>query len=323
MNLSPLGFGCAPVMGKIGRRDSLRAMALAFELGVTHFDVARSYGFGRAEAVLGQFAAGRRTRITITTKFGVVPPALGLNKRLAMPLARALARHAPALQARLRRESGRLLSEQRFDAAYARDALHTSLTQLATDHVDCFLVHEPPSLPAAQFDEIVDTMQALVREGKARCWGIAYREPADHAHYARCGHAVLQAEGHLGTAAAWPARLSDRPQRIVTRPFAGGARAPGGAAVQRRLQALVAASSSADAVRQRLALAPLALARALAGANGSVVCGMFSESSIRSNVAAIERLAALPAAERVYFDGLLAAARDGSSTSSGLPGASP
>ena len=43
--LSPLGFGCAHVtMGKIGRRESLRAMASAIEYGITHFDIADPTG---------------------------------------------------------------------------------------------------------------------------------------------------------------------------------------------------------------------------------------------------------------------------------------
>ena len=63
LGVSRLGFGCAPVMGKVGRRQALDAMACAFELGVTHFDIARSYGFGDAEAVLGEFVRGRRIDI--------------------------------------------------------------------------------------------------------------------------------------------------------------------------------------------------------------------------------------------------------------------
>jgi len=321
--LSPLGFGCAPMMGRVGRRDSLRALALAFELGVTHFDVARSYGFGRAEALLGEFIAGRRGQVSIATKFGIVPPVLGLKARMAMPLARALARHAPALQARLRRESARLLAAQRFDAAYARQALHESLAQLRTDHVDVLLLHEPPPLPQPLLEDIADALDTLVREGKARRWGIAYAEPADHTHFARCGHAVLQAEAHLGTAAAWAGLRADARPRIAMRPFAGGPRTAAGAALLQRLQGLVAQQASAAEAARWAALAPLGVARALAGAGGSVVCAMYSEPSIRANVAAMRTLTAMPADERRFFDHLLDAACAAPATAPAFTGAAP
>ncbi|MFX6040902.1 aldo/keto reductase, partial [Acinetobacter baumannii] len=58
-----LGFGCAPMLGRVGRKDSLRALAIAYDNGIRHFDVARSYGFGEAEALLGEFLAGKRQHV--------------------------------------------------------------------------------------------------------------------------------------------------------------------------------------------------------------------------------------------------------------------
>jgi hypothetical protein len=304
--MSPLGFGCASVMGKIGLSDSLRAMALAFDLGVTHFDVARSYGFGRAESLLGRFIAGRRDRVTIATKFGVVPPHLGLKARMAMPMARVLARRLPALQKRLRGESGRLLAEHRFDADYARLALHTSLSQLRTDHVDMYFLHEPPPLPAALMDDLADTLDTLVREGKVRRWGIAYGDPADHAHFAGWGHTLFQAEAHLDKAKEWSALRNDTRLRIAMRPFAGGPRSAGGAALQQRLRSLLAQQVGLIDVERWAALAPLGVSSCLTGAGGTTVCAMFSESSIRTNVAAMQAVAAMSNTERSFFEGLLA-----------------
>ena len=58
--LSHLGFGCAPIMGRISKSHALRALAFSFDCGVTHFDVARSYGFGQAEEIVGGFIKGKR-----------------------------------------------------------------------------------------------------------------------------------------------------------------------------------------------------------------------------------------------------------------------
>jgi aryl-alcohol dehydrogenase-like predicted oxidoreductase len=46
--VSLLGFGCAPLMGRVGHRDSLRAPAAAMHAGITFFDTARSYGYGES-----------------------------------------------------------------------------------------------------------------------------------------------------------------------------------------------------------------------------------------------------------------------------------
>ena len=65
---SVLGFGCGSVMGRVGREESLRAMNVAWDAGITLFDTARSYGFGEAEAVLGEFLSGKREQAVIATK---------------------------------------------------------------------------------------------------------------------------------------------------------------------------------------------------------------------------------------------------------------
>ena len=56
--VSVLGFGCAALMGRVGRRDSLAALAAAQDAGINFFDTARSYGYGESEALLGQFLTG-------------------------------------------------------------------------------------------------------------------------------------------------------------------------------------------------------------------------------------------------------------------------
>jgi hypothetical protein len=44
-------------------------MHRAWEAGITLFETARSYGFGRAEALLSEFLRGRRDQITVITKY--------------------------------------------------------------------------------------------------------------------------------------------------------------------------------------------------------------------------------------------------------------
>lgn len=279
IKISPLGFGCASVMGKVGRTDSLRAMAVAFEQGVTHFDVARSYGFGRAEAVLGEFCANKRGKVTITTKFGIVPPDLTWRHRLALPLMRRLSRLAPALQQRARAKSASLLAQQRFDLAYAQQCLAKSLSELKTDYIDIYLLHEPPRLSGDELGTLYDFLDGQVAAGVMRAWGLAYRTGMDLLHFPVGCSSVCQVEGNAQTwpalSAAWP----DSRQRLVTRPFGGGVLvAPQAAAEQRETECLDAA------------LDALGLAHALAGPEGSVICAMFSDHHIQGNAAKMQRL---------------------------------
>jgi aryl-alcohol dehydrogenase-like predicted oxidoreductase len=46
----------------------------AFAQGITRFDVARAYGLGRAEGILGEFLGSKRQQVTLATKFGIKPP---------------------------------------------------------------------------------------------------------------------------------------------------------------------------------------------------------------------------------------------------------
>jgi D-threo-aldose 1-dehydrogenase len=71
---SRLGFGCGGVMGRVGRRQSLRVIAAALDGGITHFDVAPLYGYGEAEALLGEALADKRDRVVVASKFGLNPP---------------------------------------------------------------------------------------------------------------------------------------------------------------------------------------------------------------------------------------------------------
>ena len=96
------GFGCGGVMGRVGRAPSLRAIAAALDAGVTHFDVARSYGYGEAEALVGEALRGKRDKIVIASKFGLNPPRSAGALRALKPIAQQLAATIPGARGVLR-----------------------------------------------------------------------------------------------------------------------------------------------------------------------------------------------------------------------------
>lgn len=129
---SQLGFGCAYLLGPgLDATTSRRLLDAAWDAGIRHFDVARLYGMGRTEALVGEFLA-KHPEATVTTKFGVVPPSE--LQRWQMRAERL----APAL--------GKVLPKRHekavFRAADAKAALETSLRALRRDRVELFLLHE-------------------------------------------------------------------------------------------------------------------------------------------------------------------------------------
>src|SRR2546423_15085185 len=97
MEVSRLGFGCVKLTTHRDRRDAVRILEQAFGLGITHFDVARAYGFGRAEYILGEFLRGKRDRVTVATKFGLAPPSGLRGNRWVIDLAKRLLGPFPQL----------------------------------------------------------------------------------------------------------------------------------------------------------------------------------------------------------------------------------
>src|SRR5437868_13505462 len=98
-----LGFGCGNLMGAINRRDSLRLLETAYEAGIRHFDVAPMYGYGEAEACLGEFLQRHRGQITVTTKFGIAPPKRSAVTKLERRIAGPTVKQLPGLQRSLTR----------------------------------------------------------------------------------------------------------------------------------------------------------------------------------------------------------------------------
>lgn len=108
-HIPAVGFGCNSILSE-GRSKALRLLATAFDAGVRHFDIARSYGTGEAEGILGAFLKNRRSQVTITTKFGIQPVTQTMLMRAGIHCVRQLGRVAPSTHKLFRRVASTLLS---------------------------------------------------------------------------------------------------------------------------------------------------------------------------------------------------------------------
>lgn len=178
---SRLGLGCANLFREPSAKRRLRLLEAAYDCGLIHFDVAPMYGLGVAEGELGRFAAARRDRIVIATKFGLAPTRLARQvARIQAPVRRLLLAR-PSLRERARSSaagpsSGRggaaLYTKEGYNSRSARKSLERSLKALRTDYLDLLLLHdpEPEDVPP---EAIRSFLEDAVSRGDIREWGIA------------------------------------------------------------------------------------------------------------------------------------------------------
>ncbi|WP_286929915.1 MULTISPECIES: aldo/keto reductase [Aeromicrobium] len=165
LTVSAIGYGAMGTATGYGPSDdteSIAAIRRAFELGTTHFDTARMYGWGEGEKLLGAAVAPFRDEITIATKFGIESdPARGF-----VPDSRP---------------------------GHIRKVVDDSLRNLNVDSIDLLYQHlHDPSVPV---EEVVGVMKEYVDAGKVRYLGLSNTN-ADSIRKAHAVHpiSVLQTE---------------------------------------------------------------------------------------------------------------------------------
>jgi D-threo-aldose 1-dehydrogenase len=187
---SRLGFGCGSVMGRVGRVDSLRAIAAARDAGISHFDVARLYGYGEAEALLGEALRGQRHQMVIASKFGLSASSRAAALRGLKPIAQKLAAAVPGARALLRALIGGAVQvPDRFSPASAQASLEQSLAALKTDYLDILFLHDCGVADVT--DELLGFLDRQVEAGKVRAYGAATAIEAVQALCAAHGDRLL------------------------------------------------------------------------------------------------------------------------------------
>ncbi len=166
-----LGFGCASLGSRVDARQGLRSLAAAYHLGVNWFDLAPSYGDGRAEEVFAAFASGRREQIHICTKCGIAAQRVGRLVASVRPVAQLAVSVAPPLRAWIAR-AREPPARTPITGELIRSSLTESLRRLRTDHVDVLALHDPSEDDLAR-DDVARALEDVVRGGEARIAGVA------------------------------------------------------------------------------------------------------------------------------------------------------
>lgn len=166
-----LGFGCSGLMGGLSERESLHLLETAYDCGIRHFDVAPSYGHGMAERCLGNFLRGKIDNVTVTTKFGILPPRNASVLEIARGALQPIARKFPAVRRRLASAAAGLKSEVHFSAAEARRSIEASRRNLGIEHIDILLLHEATA-DDLDGSDLLPFLREMRQQGAIRAFGI-------------------------------------------------------------------------------------------------------------------------------------------------------
>ena len=135
------GSGWVYAWGPQDDAASTRAIHKALELGINWIDTAAVYGLGHSEEVVGRAVAGRRDKVIIATKCGLV------------------------WEKGSREPYGRLKAES------VRRELEASLKRLGTDYIDLYQIHWPK--PDEGVEEAWAEISRQLKAGKIRYAGVS------------------------------------------------------------------------------------------------------------------------------------------------------
>lgn len=166
-----IGFGCSSLLGLLSERESRTLIDAAYDAGIRHFDVARSYGHGSAESLLGKTLGSRRANVTITTKFGLPVPKSQTLIRVARSLARPLAKRFAAVRSQSKSAVAAMAETVAFTREEATQSLAASLRDLRSDFIDLFLLHEVRA-DLLKDDGLLLFLQEAMGVGKIRGYGV-------------------------------------------------------------------------------------------------------------------------------------------------------
>ncbi len=141
IGLGAMGMSAYYTMGEGSEAESIRTIHRAIDLGATLIDTAEVYGPYTNEELVGKALKGKREKVVLATKFGVISHLNGgINALDSKP-------------------------------DNIRIAVEGSLKRLQTDYIDLYYQHRVD--PKTPIEDTVGALAQLVKEGKIRHIGLS------------------------------------------------------------------------------------------------------------------------------------------------------
>ena len=152
LTVSEVGFGLWTVStgwwGQFTEAEAIKLLRQAYDLGITFFDAADTYGNGLSEELLAKAFGGNRDQVVIATKVGYDFRNFGNERR------------------------GQREIPQDFSPGAIEAATDAALQRLQTDRIDLLQLHNIRQ-EQVESDELWSTLSRLQTGGKIRYYGIA------------------------------------------------------------------------------------------------------------------------------------------------------
>ena len=168
---SRVGFGCSTLASFKSEANGLDLVGAALDAGVRHFDVAPSYAWGEAEALLGRALRGTQFGITVTTKVGISAPS---EESIATSLRRLISplkKYFPEIWAHFGKTIRKnLIVNGQFSLDAVEKSFFKSRDYLSPSHIDAILLHEIRAGHDSQ--QLWDMLSAWRSSGKVDLIGV-------------------------------------------------------------------------------------------------------------------------------------------------------